>query len=81
VKTALALMLALVMLTSCGIRKPLMKPKDIPAYEAKRERKKEQLEEDQQQQENSPEPSIEEQAKPLATPTPRAPMPDSEDSQ
>ncbi len=36
------------MLASCGIRKPLMKPKDIPAYEAKRARKQQQLEDDLQ---------------------------------
>lgn len=45
-RVALSIALALVMLTGCGIRKPLMKPKDIPAYEEKRERKREQLERD-----------------------------------
>lgn len=36
---ALLLLAALSVLASCGIKKPLIPPKEIPAYEQKREEK------------------------------------------
>lgn len=36
---ALLLFAALAMMASCGIKRPLLRPKDIPAYEQKREEK------------------------------------------
>jgi len=38
------LALALVVLTDCGIKRPLMPPKDIPAFEEKQRKKRERLE-------------------------------------
>jgi len=42
----LLIALSLLMLTGCGIQRPLMMPKDIPAYEEKQRRKQERLEQD-----------------------------------
>lgn len=39
--------MALLTLTGCGVRRPLMKPKDIPAYEENMRRKREQLYEEE----------------------------------
>lgn len=46
-RTAISLALALLMLAACGIKRPLIPPKDIPAYEAKRAKKMQQFEKDQ----------------------------------
>lgn len=35
-RAILCLMVALTVLSACGIRRPLIRPKDIPNYEAKR---------------------------------------------
>lgn len=40
-RTVLLLMAAVMALSACGIKRPLMRPKDIPAYEQKRARKME----------------------------------------
>lgn len=42
-RMVLLCMAALIGLSACGIKRPLMRPKDIPAYEEKRARKMERL--------------------------------------
>lgn len=43
-------------LTACGVKRPLMRPKDIPAYEEQQRKKRERIEQEQRemQQEISP---------------------------
>ena len=35
-RTALLLMCAVILVSACGVRRPLMRPSEVPAYEAKR---------------------------------------------
>ena len=58
--TRISLMgLMAVMLAGCGVQRPLMKPKDIPAFEEQLHKKREKLEQEQREleQENQPEES------------------------
>jgi predicted small lipoprotein YifL len=41
----LLIALSLLMLGSCGVKRPLLRPADVPAYEAKRQKKRQQYEE------------------------------------
>jgi|GEM_PF-3375474 len=43
-RAILALMVLVIATTACGIKRPLVRPKDIPAYEAKRARKMQKFE-------------------------------------
>ena len=36
---AVLIAMAVLMLASCGVRRPLVRPADVPAYEAKRQKK------------------------------------------
>lgn len=42
----IAALAALIALSACGIKRPLVKPMDIPAYEAKIKKKREKYEQD-----------------------------------
>ena len=44
-RSILLLMAALVAVSACGIKRPLIKPRDIPAYEAERAKKMKKFEE------------------------------------
>ena len=44
-RSASLIFLAL-LVASCGVQRPLIKPKDIPAYEEQRRKKRESLEQD-----------------------------------
>ena len=48
--------IVLLLLAACGIQRPLIAPKDIPAYEAKREKKRAKLEQEVEKA-NPPPPS------------------------
>jgi outer membrane biogenesis lipoprotein LolB len=43
VRPALLMMCAALLLTACGVQRPLIAPRDIPAYEAKRKKKQEDI--------------------------------------
>ncbi len=40
--------LAVTLLAGCGVKRPLIAPKDIPAYEAKQQKKRERLMQEEQ---------------------------------
>ena len=42
-RAALLLSMVLVVLTSCGVKRPVMRPQDIPAYQEKMRKKREQM--------------------------------------
>ncbi len=42
------LLMTTLLLSSCGIQRPLIPPRDIPAYEAERQKRRDQLERDMQ---------------------------------
>ncbi|MES2985165.1 MAG: hypothetical protein V4735_08270 [Pseudomonadota bacterium] len=46
-----AITAAALLLSACGVQRPLMKPKDIPAYEAQQREKRERLEQEQRDDE------------------------------
>ncbi|MDX2095284.1 MAG: hypothetical protein SFW64_05025 [Alphaproteobacteria bacterium] len=46
IRTLSLIVLALV-IASCGVKRPLLRPKDIPAYEEQKRKKREELEQDQ----------------------------------
>ncbi len=48
---ALLMVMAALMLTSCGVKRPLMKPEDIAAHEEKRAKENEQREVDRKAEE------------------------------
>ena len=53
-------MFALVALVAaCGVKRPLIKPSDVPAYEEKLEKKKRRLAQDQETVEQSRDPFVE----------------------
>jgi hypothetical protein len=43
------LILLALSLAACGVQRPLMKPADIPAYEAAKQRKRDKMAQDEQQ--------------------------------
>lgn len=43
------ILLLCVLLTSCGVKRPLMRPQDIPAYEEQQRRKREKIDEEQRE--------------------------------
>jgi predicted small lipoprotein YifL len=53
----LLLLCAATVLSACGIKRPLMRPADIPAYEEQQRRKFRQLQEDMERPENVPAPA------------------------
>ncbi len=44
-----ALMMVALTLASCGVQRPLMKPSDIPAYEAEQLKKRERIAQEQRE--------------------------------
>lgn len=44
---ALLLTLLALIVASCGVQRPLIRPKDIPAYEEQQRKKREQIEQEQ----------------------------------
>ena len=47
-RTSALIFLALIV-ASCGVKRPLIKPKDIPAYEEQQRKKRESLEQDKRE--------------------------------
>lgn len=45
-RTATLVLMAL-LVASCGVKRPLIRPKDIPAYEEQQRKKREKLEQDE----------------------------------
>lgn len=45
-RTATLILLVLIV-ASCGVKRPLIRPKDIPAYEEQKRQKREKLEQDE----------------------------------
>ena len=43
----LTLILLALIVASCGVKRPLIRPKDIPAYEEQKRQKREKLEQDE----------------------------------
>lgn len=43
----LALMMLALIVASCGVKRPLIRPMDIPAYEEQQRKKREKLEQDE----------------------------------
>jgi hypothetical protein len=61
VRTAILFVCCAAVLSACGIKRPLVAPQDIPAYEQKRQKKmgdKRRFEEEQMRQQNAQTPSI-----------------------
>ncbi len=67
-------------LAACGVEKPLIKPKDIPAYEAKKQQRIDQYEQEQRELEEevkqreleeqaAPQPAAAQAQPPITTPT------------
>ncbi len=52
-RSVLLLSLALIV-ASCGVQRPLMRPKDIPAYEEQQRKKREKIEQEQRELEQTP---------------------------
>lgn len=47
-RVVLSLTLAALLLAGCGVKRPLMRPSEIPAYQEKRERKRQQVKQESQ---------------------------------
>lgn len=71
-RAILALMVAVMAVSACGIKRPLMRPKDIPAYEEKRARKMQKF---QQQDAQQPVTKDTSPAVPVDVPTPHTEQP------
>ena len=46
---SVSLILLSLMVASCGVKRPLIRPKDIPAYEEQQRKKRESLEQDKRE--------------------------------
>jgi hypothetical protein len=53
-RSIFSILLCSILLTSCGVRRPLIAPKDIPAYEAKRAKQMERYKADALKPADSP---------------------------